>query len=1139
VSYSDDLLALSPLFYGLLAEASGTTLVDSSGNAHDGTWPAAPTFGVPGLLTGDPDTATDFQGPTTGGHAQIPTGTWMDTTTLTIVAWIKRESASSTGYILSRDGSSGVTRDWRLFLNNSTGRLDFAVWNAAGTVVTLSPTTVLAQDTRYCVAAKYDGTNMKLFLDGVQIGTVAHSGNVRTTAQKICIGSFNESSSNRFNGVMGKIALFGTALSDADILALYESGSTAPVAPSLELAGTQQADVGAFTVSPIVDVTLAGTQQADVGAFATNVDTPAAVDLAGTERRETISFTLAAQGNVSLAGTQQADVGAFSADVSKTFTLAGTERRDTAAFTAVIPPTAVLAGTQRADVAAFALAKPPTTDLGRVSSRRRNGYGIATWTPPVVPAPLPAAGYRLVKAQAFGPQTMHGSEPVYAVSEAYIPRTRQRILIDGVDFTYFRGAITPNVTYTLLEPLLYGPADLDLIQVVATEELGVDDLAPLRKYAVVIVQDVLDDVVVRTAWKGFINGFGVSGRNVTIELGGEAHGRADLRNRQPVTFPRINDLGHQIADAITDLGLPHHPPLGVVTGIETMTTGATGHLEHIQGLIAKAWTRAGRQWTVMPDPETGVYETHRKDGVTIHATAFIDDARTVINVRRDISDEPNRIYGSGVTPAGMRVRNAKAPGLFQGPVPPFPGHMEMGDTGEGVRLLIGRLQAMGYLGLREAAGGYDEDVYDAVVELQKDGDLFDEGFIGTAVPGEVNLVTWRLLYDLDVTSASLEWAHIEPMAQTRKVRPWRRSGSGTIMGVNPGHDASVLPVDLNLDYGTGMRRAQMFEHSRTKLHDSEDSNWIGDITFHSGALLRGEVAIGAAITDDDVMEAGELLPGMNLFVPNFQGGTLFHVAASQPNAQGVFSATIDTRFRDAMEAWEVMDRNKESRRDPARRRNQQHRSSTIVKDSIGEWDELGGLLGQDVTLEPGWNVFEVVGAAEGVIAKLRLVVQSIDSDGTTVEIEGHEFACAVFGRPITAERLNNLIPKPLTSAGTKMWESQRGELDGRWILYSAGTRDEPCGYSPGRKHYESTSDEVENPDYAPDADENTTGTDDDEFITVTTEESWGVVTGKHVDDAGFRYASESRTRLYPAVWVGDEAKILTGRIMWPQLEAGV
>ena len=144
----------------------------------------------------------------------------------------------------------------------------------------------------------------------------------------------------------------------------------------------------------------------------------------------------------------------------------------------------------------------------------------------------------------------------------------------------------------------------------------------------------------------------------------------------------------------------------------------------------------------------------------------------------------------------------------------------------------------------------------------------------------------------------------------------------------------------------------------------------------------------------------------------------------------------------------------------------------------------------------------------------------------------------MFGRSITADRLNNLIPRPLTDAGTKMWQSKDDELKERWILVSDGTRDEPCGYSPGRKRWESTTGEEENPDYRPDADENSTGTDDDEFITVTSEESFGELTGKHFGPT-FQYRSETRTVLHVAVWVKEANKIPLGRIMWPQLEAGV
>lgn len=59
-----------------------------------------------------------------------------------------------------------------------------------------------------------------------------------------------------------------------------------------------------------------------------------------------------------------------------------------------------------------------------------------------------------------------------------------------------------------------------------------------------------------------------------------------------------------------------------------------------------------------------------------------------------------------------------------------------------------------------------------------------------------------------------------------------------------------------------------------------------------------------------------------------------------------------------------------------------------ARDSIGKWDEIGGLQGGDA--EPGWNVRPVLAATEGVVPRLKI---------------------ATFGRPITTDQLNRLAPK--------------------------------------------------------------------------------------------------------------------------------
>ena len=55
--YFQAVLADSPKSYWRLGESSGTNAVDSSPNAHTGTYHNSPTLGVTGALSGDTNTA--------------------------------------------------------------------------------------------------------------------------------------------------------------------------------------------------------------------------------------------------------------------------------------------------------------------------------------------------------------------------------------------------------------------------------------------------------------------------------------------------------------------------------------------------------------------------------------------------------------------------------------------------------------------------------------------------------------------------------------------------------------------------------------------------------------------------------------------------------------------------------------------------------------------------------------------------------------------------------------------------------------------------------------------------------------------------------------------------------------------------
>lgn len=736
---------------------------------------------------------------------------------------------------------------------------------------------------------------------------------------------------------------------------------------------------------------------------------------------------------------------------------------------------------------------PHTNTRNRAGGRGRDGWAVSTWEPPVAPPPRPSTTPAArMTAFAFGTVTMNGTQPTYQSTAVSSPASRQRIIIGGRDVTFFRGVPTPPAEYDLLEPLMFGPANVEFPQIAAAfEEPGVGRLKWLAKGKPVVIQRVVGEVVTGTVYRGFVVAFDVSGPTLRVEIGGQAQGRAALREVPTPIFRARRDLGRIAYHAIDLLNLPFEPRLGPETGLKSAVFGGMDHLSYLEEICARAWSRTGTGWTIMPGAK-GIYRMRRKDVETIDFTVYADDRRAVANLRSDMAEEPNRIYATGVTPRGQRVRFGSYPGLKQSAAAPYP-YRDGRDfgrgttdadtrTGDGVTVMIHRLGALGYLSMDELPGGYDADAEQAVEDLQADADLPETGTMTTA--------TWAALFDLSVTGYTLAWSRILPAAQRSYTRKFLRSPSGAVMGRNPRYRRHRIVVDRSVDMGAGMARKQIRGWARAEL-DRGEGNWVGSITLHTGAVLRGAVAPGAAVAAADVMDARLLKPGMNAWLPHFSGGIVVHVSGVSVDSDTVTLA-VDTRARDAMEIWQIIERNREARAS-AVRRFRGNRQSTRVPDAIDVWDEVGGVLDGDVHLARGWNVIPVVAGQEGTVSRIRLRLA-----------HRREFACAAFGANIRPQRLAGLVGNPLTEAGTEAWEKRavRRALESRGLLYSAGTKDEPCGYSPGRKSKSASP------------------------------------TGVHSDDAGFAYRCGPHPVLYLAVWVASPTRLLGGRVMWNQLEAG-
>ncbi len=106
MAYRDLVLSRNPVAYWRLGETAGPTAHDETHNGHDGTYVGNPTFGQPGAIQGDPDSAVQFHG---ADYVEIPDSIDFSQSTsqqgLTIEVWLRPDFLSFPGE-LSPDPSS-------------------------------------------------------------------------------------------------------------------------------------------------------------------------------------------------------------------------------------------------------------------------------------------------------------------------------------------------------------------------------------------------------------------------------------------------------------------------------------------------------------------------------------------------------------------------------------------------------------------------------------------------------------------------------------------------------------------------------------------------------------------------------------------------------------------------------------------------------------------------------------------------------------------------------------------------------------------------------------------------------------------------------------------------------------------------
>ena len=201
--------------YWRLGEASGTTACDSAGT-DNGTYSGGYTLGVPGALSGDPDTAVRLDGST--GQVSVPDSSALHLgDRFSVEAWVKRNTLSTSSWQTIVSKQSGA---WLIMFDSN----DHLVLRRSTVGNLVASTVRVADNNWHQVAATKDGSSVHLYIDGQDVtGTVSNQ-TMADNTQPLVIG---ESSTTAFyNGAVDEVSVYNVALDSTQIKAHYDAATT-------------------------------------------------------------------------------------------------------------------------------------------------------------------------------------------------------------------------------------------------------------------------------------------------------------------------------------------------------------------------------------------------------------------------------------------------------------------------------------------------------------------------------------------------------------------------------------------------------------------------------------------------------------------------------------------------------------------------------------------------------------------------------------------------------------------------------------------------------------------------------------------------------------------------------------------------
>jgi hypothetical protein len=212
-------------------EGAGNVVADSGPHGLTGAFVAG---AAPAWIAGVDGSALRFDG---GDAVALPDSKALEPDRLTVAAWVRR--AGTPGrfqYVFSKGASSCVRSSYGLYTGADGGAVFYVAGDGRFTLSPAAPPAAVWDGRWHRLAGSYDGSRVRLYLDGAQIG----SGTPAPThieygvaSHAPFIGTYRGECDLPFDGDIDDVAVFGTGLSAAqamdDAFPPAETPATGPI----------------------------------------------------------------------------------------------------------------------------------------------------------------------------------------------------------------------------------------------------------------------------------------------------------------------------------------------------------------------------------------------------------------------------------------------------------------------------------------------------------------------------------------------------------------------------------------------------------------------------------------------------------------------------------------------------------------------------------------------------------------------------------------------------------------------------------------------------------------------------------------------------------------------------------------------